>query len=191
MNGSRATQRVNAAVHLAIARILETKTDVQDRHALGQSIGRRLQGTYGAALRQMVDSDPDASSEGLVAVVIAPTEFPWDDAAAQLRQSIASGARDRARRTQPNAPSPAHDLLDPDWRERLAEVRAKVAETYITRPPAPPLPLRRDVAENLPKLREALDTGRQRGAEARVARRSQANDPIPNAARLTERGVDG
>lgn len=130
-------QRVNAAIHLAVAKILATKQDTQDAHALGQSIGRRLRGTYGADLRHLVEADADASSEELVAVVIAPHEHALDDAlAVQLREDRIAGQRDRVRKRNYGEPVDFTVPIPDDLSERIAELRACVVEPTVLEPPA-------------------------------------------------------
>jgi hypothetical protein len=125
------TQRVNAAIRVAVRRAVAESPTVGNQRALEIGIGRRLQGTYGAELRRLADSDPALSVAELCEAVIFPAEYPDDLPEA----SAYTGDRDRARRDRPNAASPADGWPDgrvaqeiTGWRAGLAAAKACVIE---------------------------------------------------------------
>lgn len=166
------TQRVNAAVHLAARRAVNEMTTIDNRQALEFSIGRRLQGTYGAQLRALAAQDPELSVAELAEQVIFPAEYPDDIPEA----GVYSGDRDRARRTRPNAQSP-----DDGWREgRVCEQLTGwrdgivAAKASLTEPSPRALEPQREpdpaYAGQFITLREALTVGVQLGGQARKSR---------------------
>jgi hypothetical protein len=166
-----ASQSVNAAVHLAVAKILATKTDVTDRHALGQSIGRRIQGTYGADLRRLAEADPDANAEELVAVVIALHEHALDDALArQLRDDREAGARDRVRKRNYGEPVDLNVPIPADLSERIAAIRAQMENPPAPAPTTPDREPDPEFAWHIDELRRCAEEGRRQFALDRRAR---------------------
>jgi hypothetical protein len=106
-----AGQRVNQAVAMAVRRLVDGASDAHNRDGLGRSIGKRIQGAYGAELRRMVDLYPDRTAEELYALVIVPHEFPWDTEQAAEAALARIGARDKARARRDG---PVFDPDDPD-----------------------------------------------------------------------------
>lgn len=162
------TQRVNAAVGVAVRRAISEMSTIGNRQALEVSIGRRLQGTYGAELRRVADLQPDLSAAELAEGVIFPAEYP-DDATALA--SVHSGDRDRARRVQPNAASPVdfnwHEPAPDGWRAGLDTAKASLVEPVRVQRPKPVYDPRPQVTE----LRAALDAGKvvfQQGRRQRL-----------------------
>lgn len=119
------TRRVREALYVATGRVLD-ETPHQpgsDRRKLGQSISRRLSGKYGAAVRDLADRRAGLTADELVAVVIAPTELPRDQEAAELALRVQSGVRDRARRSRYGDPADLSLPIPPDLPERIEELR--------------------------------------------------------------------
>lgn len=116
--------RVTAAVYCATRHILDSTSGKGDRQALGRSIAGRLRGAYGADLYSTAAKSPELNARELASIVIAPAEYPWDMEAADTAQSIAEGARDRARAIREG---PFTDWSDPSF-VPPEEVPAKVEE---------------------------------------------------------------
>lgn len=161
------TQRVNAAVGVAVRRAISEMPSIGNRQALEVSIGRRLQGTYGAELRRLADNDPALSIAELAEAVIFPGEYPAD--AVELA-SVHSGDRDRARKGRPSAPSP-DDLwragFSEGWDEGIAAAKAAVAEPVHVQHEAPEIVPMPQIAD----MRAALTAGVvgfQQGRRARL-----------------------
>jgi hypothetical protein len=126
------TQKVNRAVAIGVRRLLDDTDLVGERRdRLAYSIGKRIQGTYGAEVRRLAELEPDLTAEDLYALVIVPAEFPWDTEAAKDAAGMSNlGTRDAARQRRhgpifdPNDP----DLTPPeDIPERVAELRRRLA----------------------------------------------------------------
>lgn len=129
-------QRVNEAVAISVRRVLDT-TDpsrIDDRGAFGYATGKRIQGTYGARLRQTADANPQMTAVELYQAVIVPEEFPWDAEAVEKAQELLhAGKRDKAR---PRHYGPFLEdegwregvvpAEQPGWSEGLAEVRRRL-----------------------------------------------------------------
>ncbi len=163
MTDDRAGKRVELAISSAVRRIFANDAPTYGRHKWGTDLRRRLSGTYGAELRQLADSRPDLSTEDLVAVVIAPTEFPWVEDAEEMAARINSSARDRTRKARYGPIGDFPDAPPPDLAERVAELRSIVAAAEITYPP--PLEPDPDALRVVPpSVREALVAGRAKFA---------------------------
>jgi hypothetical protein len=68
------TQRVNRAVAIAVSHALTASGAVDNPRAFEVAVGKRIQGTYGAQLRRLADSDATLTPDDLYAAVIAPDE---------------------------------------------------------------------------------------------------------------------
>jgi hypothetical protein len=165
------TQRVNAAVGVAVRRAITEMPSIGNRQALELSIGRRLQGAYGAQLRRLADDNPDLSIAELAEAVIFAAEYPDDIPEA----SVYTGDRDRARQSRPKAPSPADDWPDgkledvPGWREGLPAAKAGVTDVMVIAPP-PELIANPEHVQHVGGLRNALRTGTESYGQRRRAR---------------------
>lgn len=150
---------VNRAVAIAVRVSCDLAIDVSDGAAYAHQVGRRIQGAYGAELRRMADADPDASAQELYEAVILPREFPHLATENPHAEAlVASGARDRARHARPETPAPTGELL-PDWRERLAEVRAALDAPPPEHAPPASEPLPANVQRPTPELMAAVRAG--------------------------------
>lgn len=92
---------VEQAISIATRHQLDGMTEVRDRQKMGFSIMGRLRRTYAQPLRALARSGTLSANE-LVAAIIAPKEFPWDVEYVEMAAAVASGARDRARRSRGN-----------------------------------------------------------------------------------------
>ena len=165
---------VNRAIGMAVRVSCDfAPADVGDLSAYAHSVGKRLQGTYGAELRRLADDDPELNAEDLYRAVIAPTEFPWlvheNPHAAELR---AAGARDRARKAHyqepPDFPS-GRMADDPEWAAGLAAAKAAVGE-YEPQPYVPEHVPDAEFAAQIDKLRAAAMAGKAEFAQRRKER---------------------
>lgn len=163
---------VSRAVAIAVRVSCDLTQNVSDEVGFAHSVGKRIQGTYGAELRRVADQDPAASAQDLYEAVIAPVEFPWMAVENPHAPALlAAGDRDRARHAKADwqKPHSAADIpLDPDWRERLAEVRACVAEPVIRGPK--PIVADPEFMSHIDELRACVEAGRAQFQAERRAR---------------------
>ncbi len=115
------TQRVNAAIAVAVRRRVSEAADVENRRALEVSIGRRLQGAYGAELRAKAEAAPDLSVAELCQNVIFAAEYP-DDTPQEVTPP--AGARARARRAESRHLEEPAPRYTPPTPELMAAVRS-------------------------------------------------------------------
>jgi hypothetical protein len=167
------TQRVNAAVHVAVRRAISEMPTVGNRQALEFSIGRRLQGTYGAALRALAEADPDLSVAELAEQVIFVAEYADDIPEA----SIYSGARDhvRAQRYGPFLEDHDESLADAViWCAGILAAQASVADEIVKAPLEPPNEPDPEFAARMALARACADPSRGAEALAELRRRTGA-----------------
>lgn len=165
------TQLVNEAVGICVRRFVETTTDIVNLAAYSTSVGRRIQGTYGAELRRTAEENPAMTALELFAAVIAPAEFPYDTEARATLAQFNAGARDRARRRGWIADMDEPPPVASDISERVAALRELVGdEPPKFTPPERVVVDRDDLRVVPPEIYAAAEEGRRQFQENRRAR---------------------